>query len=49
MNEGRFYRYYYFNKWAIRRLASRFSKYKRLFEYNSENCYTRLYEEEDYG
>jgi hypothetical protein len=49
VNEERFYRYYYFNKRAIQRLASRWSKYKRLFEFYSENCMTRLYEEEDYG
>lgn len=49
MNEDRFYRYYSFNKRVIRRLAARFSKYKRLFEFWSENCMTRLYEEEDYG
>lgn len=49
VNEDRFFRYYYFNKRLIRWLAGFYSKYKRLLEYNSENCMTRLYEEEDYG
>jgi hypothetical protein len=49
VNELRFYNYYYFNKRLICKLARLYSKYKRLFEYSSENCMTHLYEEEDYG